>query len=145
MEVDRSWVEYHGLINRKTAEDRVSTDTVSVPRVGRYLLRYSGGDYILTFVGLQGRDEVIKPVVVSYARDTRLRKCNPSLTNIKKVVSFLASLKTKLLYPVSDLNFTTLPEHSSSWKRTEVQCHVCDKLYKDQKVDRHSSYAIFNL
>ena len=74
MEVDVSWVEYHGLINKKTAEARVCTDTLSVPRVGRYLLRYSGGDYVLTFVELtKGRTEVIRHVIVSYARDTLLR------------------------------------------------------------------------
>ena len=94
METDDNWPVYHGMIKCDLAEARLRSDN----RVGSYLVRWSGGDYILSFIreGL-----MIKHIKLSYAQDTNLRKCHPGINDLRKIVSFITGLKMHFLYPVS--------------------------------------------
>lgn len=124
METNPDWPIYHGMIKADLAEARLRTDN----RVGSYLVRYTGGDYVLSYIreGLS-----VKHVKLSYNKDTNLRKCHPGINDIRKTVSFLTGLKMHFLYAVSCEDFGE-PEENSSIRRARLTCHICDKPFKDQ-------------
>lgn len=125
METDPdNWPIYHGMIKADLAEARLRRDN----RVGSYLIRYTAGDYVVSYVkeGLN-----IKHIKLSYAKDTNLRKCHPGINDIRKTVSFLTGLKMHFLYGVSCTDFGE-PEENSSMRRDNLTCHICDKLFKEK-------------
>ena len=124
METDDNWPVYHGMIKSDLAEARVRQDN----RVGSYLVRYAGGDYILTYLqeGLN-----IKHIKLSNALDTNLRKCHPGLDTMRKTVSFLTGLKMHFLYEVPCTEFGE-PEENSSYRRDGLTCHICDKVFREK-------------
>lgn len=124
METDDDWPIYHGMIKSDLAEARVRQDN----RVGSFLVRYAGGDYILTYLqeGLK-----IKHIKLSNSKDTNLRKCQPGLDTIRKTVSFLTGLKMHFLYEVHCTEFGE-PVENSSYRRDGLTCHICDKIFKEK-------------
>ena len=125
METDPdNWPIYHGMIKADLAEARLRHDN----RVGSYLVRYTGGDYVLSYIkeGLN-----IKHIKLSFAKDTNLRKCHPGINDIRKTVSFITGLKMHFLYGVSCTEFGE-PEENSCMRRDKLTCHICDKPFKDK-------------
>ena len=91
METDPdNWPIYHGMIKADESETRLRHDN----RDGSYLVRYAGGDYILSYI----RGSIIKHIKLSFSQDTNLRKCHPGINDIKKTVSFITGLKMHFLF-----------------------------------------------
>ena len=125
METDPdNWPIYHGLIKSDLAEDRLRQDN----RIGSFLVRYAGGDYILSYIK---EDFTIKHIKLSFAQDTNLRKCHPGINDIRKTASFITGLGMHFLYGVSCADFGD-PEENSGFRRDRGTCHICEKPFKDK-------------
>lgn len=125
MQTSDDWPVYHGLIKADLAESRLRREN----RAGNYLARYSGGDYVLSYINL---NMSVKHITVSNANDTNLRKCYPGLTSIKSTIDFLSGIKMHFVYGVSHMDFEE-PAENSTYRRNGLICHICDKQYRDKK------------
>ena len=125
METDPdNWPIYHGMIKADESETRLRHDN----RVGAFLVRYAGGDYILSYIK-DGSN--IKHIKLAFSQDTNLRKCHPGITDIRKTVEFITGLKMHFLYPVACTEFGEA-EENSCFRREPLTCHICDKPFKEK-------------
>ena len=124
MQTSDDWPVYHGLIKANLAEERLREEN----RVGNFLARYAGGDYILSFIN---KDMNVKHILLTNANDTNLRKCYPGLTSMRSTIDFVTGIKMHFMYGVSHLDFEE-PEENSSYRRHDLNCHICDKQYRDK-------------
>ena len=132
--LDPGFPLYHGVIDCQTAMDRLGT--VSSP--GAFLVRNTGWrwDHVITYLD-QTLD--IKHIIISFGKNTDLKKHNPHIKNLQTAVEVMASLDPKrFTHEVHSTKFDNfkMQRFKSDFKNL---CHVCEKEYSNTSESIHLS------
>ena len=130
--LDASFPLYHGVIDCQTAMDRLGT--VSSP--GAFLVRNTGWrwDHVITYLD-QTLD--IKHIIISFGKNTDLKKHNPHIKNLQTAVEVMVSLDPKrFIHEVHWTKFNTLKVQRFKSDLKNL-CYVCEKEYNDKSEKNH--------
>ena len=123
---------HHRGIPCQVAEERLTGDlgNEGQEKIGRFLLRSSGGDDIISYVtkGLS-----VKHHIVPKKKSHNLLKHHPNLTTLRMKIDFLINLPNmRFVYPVTPEDFP-VTDVIDNKMRIENTCHVCEHECADDK------------
>ena len=122
--LDPEFPVFHGVIDCKTATDRLGT----VARPGAFLVRNTGWrwTHVITYFD-QKLD--LRHTIINISANTELRKHNPHITNLQTAVEVMVSLEPKrFVHEVHWQTFNNIPKQRCKSEFKNV-CHVCEKEY----------------
>ena len=124
MEVDVSWVEYHGLINKKTAEARVCTDTLSVPQCWKIFAEILWGRLHPDIRGVTRKGwgyQACRHLILPWHQ---IKKMQPVSHKHQKSCIFSSESENKAAVPClrSQLHYSPGAQQQLEENRTSVSC-----------------------
>ena len=122
---------HHQGITCRVAEERLTGDlgNEGQEKIGRFLLRSSGGDDIISYVTKAD----VKHIIIPKRKSHNLLKHHANLTTLRMKVDFLVNLPNmRFVYRVSPEDFPAT-DVIDNRVRIENKCHVCDIECADEK------------